>query len=40
MERGRRNKIIIAAAAVVLILVVWAFASRGDDVETVNGAGR
>jgi HlyD family secretion protein len=36
MEWGRRNKTIIAAAAVVLILVVWAFASRGDDVETVK----
>ncbi len=36
MERSRRNKLIIAGAAVVLILAVWAFANRGNDVETVK----
>ncbi|MGE5544408.1 MAG: efflux RND transporter periplasmic adaptor subunit [Bacillota bacterium] len=36
MERGRRNKIVGAGAAVVLILVFWAFANRGNDVETVK----
>ncbi|NLW44828.1 MAG: efflux RND transporter periplasmic adaptor subunit [Syntrophomonadaceae bacterium] len=36
MERGRRNKLIIAGAAVVLILAVWAFANRGNDLETVK----
>lgn len=36
MERGRRNIIIGAGMAVVLILVIWAIANRGNDVETVK----
>ena len=48
MERGRRNKLIIAGAAVVLILAVWAFANRtignsesagGDITQTVEDVG-
>lgn len=36
MERGRRKMIIGAGAAVVLVLVICALATRGNDVETVK----
>ena len=36
MERGRRNKLIGIGAAVILVLVVWAWATRGNNVETVK----